>query len=375
MVKENLLTVIAANLVGVPFRLFSPRSIEAPSKALILKPCSISQVMMATPLLSALSDAYPQASFDWASSDWARPAISGNPLVGGFVDTGRVLLADGTWDDVKALIERLRPEQYDTCFIPSRSAILSYVAWQAGIPQRIGLNASGRGFAQTLPVKLPKSEKQEAEVYLSLAESIGINAKPDMAFYPSDRDRSRMTGRLVEGIGWDGVMPLAVLHPGGGRNPVRMDESKRWPAERFALLGSQLMRKYGARVLLVGSEDSQELAETILGMISTPVVNLTGQLSLGELGALCEMADLYVGNDTGPTQIAVAMGCPTLAIFGPTDPSISGPWSSNGKVRILQAQRGAVQSSWEGASADDAVLAARELLGLPPDHIAPNSST
>ncbi|KPK10112.1 MAG: hypothetical protein AMJ56_08995, partial [Anaerolineae bacterium SG8_19] len=85
----------------------------------------------ATPLLAVLSDALPEARFDWALSEWARPAISGNPRISQIIDTGQVTLADGTWADVGILIERLRQEEYDTCFVPSRSTLLSYISWRA----------------------------------------------------------------------------------------------------------------------------------------------------------------------------------------------------------------------------------------------------
>ena len=66
MPRENLLTAIAARLASVPFRMFANRQpFQTPRKALILKPCCLSQVMLATPLLAALKEAYPQAQFDW----------------------------------------------------------------------------------------------------------------------------------------------------------------------------------------------------------------------------------------------------------------------------------------------------------------------
>ena len=374
MLRDNLLTVALANVASLPFRLTPRRPVEAPKKALILKPCCMSQVMLATPLVASLSEAYPEALFDWAISRWARPAISGNPRINTLIDTVGATLPDGSWDDVRDLIATLRSEKYDTCFIPSRATLLSYIAWQAGIPQRIGLNVHGRGFAHTLPVKVPNDEKNEAKVYLTLAEALGIESQPEMEFYPTDGDRTAVTERLLDEIGWQGILPLAIIHPGGGENPVRQGKDTRWPAERFALLGSRLIRKYGAHLLLVGSDQEQELAETIVGLISAPVLNFAGRMSLGELGALCEVADLYVGNDAGPTQIAAAMGCPTLAIFGPTDPAVSGPYTGIGKVRILQPDDVSKPFSWEhGPTADDALAAADGLMGLPPDHIMPDT--
>ena len=111
-----------------------------------------------------------------------------NPQVAESIDTGQVGLAGGTRADIRALIDRLRQEKYDTCFIPARSSLLSYIAWQAGIPQRVGLNTRGRGFAHTMAVPVPRQPTHEAVIYLSLAEALGIEAEPHMNFYPTDAD-------------------------------------------------------------------------------------------------------------------------------------------------------------------------------------------
>ncbi|MCA9939141.1 MAG: glycosyltransferase family 9 protein [Anaerolineales bacterium] len=326
MPRDNYLTSAAALVAGIPFRLFARRAFPPPRKILILKPCCLSQVMLATPLLAALSNAYPKAQIDWAVCESARAAVATNPRVSELIDSGRVGLAQGRWQDVSALIARLRQEQYDTCFIPSRSALLSYIAWRAHIPRRVGLDNVGRGFAHTLPVRVPQEPAHEAEHYLKLAAVVGIAEQPPMEFFPRDTDRARTTERLVEELDWLGDRPLVMLHPGGGQNPVRVDLRRQWPMERFALLGNYLARQHGALVLLVGGEMDRERAEAALGLMSVRAFNFAGTLTLGELGALAEIADLYVGNDTGPTHVAAAAGCPTLAIFGPTDPLISRPF-------------------------------------------------
>jgi lipopolysaccharide heptosyltransferase II len=330
ILHDNFLTVSAARLASVPFRLLGRRAFVPPKKVLILKPCCISQVMLATTLLAALSESYPQAQFDWAVTGWARPAIATNPRLSELIDTGRVGLPDRTWEDVQALVERIRQQNYDTCFVPSRSTLLCYIAWRAGSPHRLGLNATGRGFAYTVPVSSRNRQAHEAATYLSLGAAVGIEYPGQMEFYPTDRDRSVVTELLVDEIDWLGDRPLVLIHPGGAENPVRPNQTKRWPVERFALLANHLARTVGAQVLLVGAESDRVLAEQVTGLSSAETPNLVGRLSLGELGALCEIADLYVGNDAGTTHVAAAVGCPTLAIFGPSDPAVSGPFATKG---------------------------------------------
>lgn len=293
---------------------------------------------MATPLLAAIDEAYPEAQIDWAVSEWSRPAIVGNSRVSELIDTGRVGFPDSTREDVTELAGRIRELNYDTCFIPSRSGWLTWVAWQAQIPQRIGLDSRGRGFAHTMPVPVPAGgdhPPHESLVYLALAHALDIDADVQMEFYPSDVDRARVTTLLVDQVDWLGDVPLVILHVGGGSNPTRPGAFKQWPEERFVLLGNYVQRKHQAKVLLVGGSNDSAKSASIQGMMAGNITDLTGKLSLGELGALCEVADLYVGSDTGPTHISAALGCPTLAIFGAGNPAVSGPYATKGPVTAL----------------------------------------
>lgn len=366
MPRETILTTALAQLARIPFRLWGKRPFAPPQKALILKPCCISQVMLTTPLLATLHKAYLDTRFDWAVSDWARPAIAGNPRLTELISTGSGGLGTARWSDVKALIEQLRAEQYDTCFIPGRSSLLAFIAWRAGIPQRIGLDVNGRGFAHTFPVKPAKDKQHEAEIYLSLAQAIGIEEtlidSARMEYYAPDVERTAVTQRLIDELDWLGDTPLIIIHPGGGSNPIHSNPEKQWPVERFVRLGNHLVKKYQAQILIVGGEGERPLAQIISGLMHASVANWTGRITLGELGALCEVADLYIGNDAGPTHIATAVGCPTLAIYGPSNPAVSGPYGG-GDTAVTLWRKMETNFSWEkGITVEDAIQAAEKML-------------
>ncbi len=367
MPQENTLTTAVARLAGIPFRLFARRPFVPPQKVLILHPCCISQVMLATPLLAALSKAYPKAQFDWAVSDWARPAISGNPHLTELISTGSTAVHLMTWAETRDVITRLRQERYDTCFIPGRSSILAYIAWKAGIPQRVGINVHGRGFAHTCPVSPPTGERHAAILYLALAGAIGIDVGHEqrlpMAFYPSDAARTAVTKRLIDELEWLGDVPLVIIHPGGGYGSAYEDKRKQWPVERFVRLSNHLVRKHKAQLIIVGSEHDRPLAEDITGMLPIPIADWTGSVTLSEIGALGEMADLYIGNDTGPTHIAAAVGCPTIALFGPSDPTVSAPYGEGERVIVLWQAEAGRPFNWEdGVTVQAARKAADKLL-------------
>lgn len=371
MSRANFLTTTFFHLARIPFGITGRGQFSTPEKVLILQSCCISQVMLATPLLAAVSESFPKARIDWGVGDWARPAIAGNPRLTELIHIGEYGIQNPGRAEVGALVERLRAEDYDTCFVPSRSAVLSYVAWRAGIKQRIGLNVRGRGFAHKMAVRPPQEARNSAVNNLALATAVGISeeitARVGEEFYPSDGARLAVTQRLVEEIDWLGDVPLVVLHPGGGENPMRSSPDKRWPVERFALLGNHLIRQHKARVVLVGTQDERPLTRAVAGLMAAKVSDLSGQLSLSEVGALCEVADLYVGNDAGPTHIAAATGCPTLALYGPNDPVYSMPYTKKGKVIALWRDLSDVEEerpfTWDmGITAGQAIEAADTLL-------------
>jgi lipopolysaccharide heptosyltransferase II len=363
MKDDNIVILAAANLARIPFWSARRRPFKSPRKALILKPCCLSQVLLTTPLLATLSEAFPDTRFDWAVSKWALPAVSGNPRITKLIDTRSVTFQDGKREDIRSLMEKIRMGDYDTCFVPSRSILLCYIAWRAGISQRIGLNQGGRGFAYTVPVSIPGSEVNEGEAYLSLANAIEISADVGSEFYPSDRARTDVTRLLVDELEWQGDRPLVLVHPGGGDNPVSADTDTRWPAERYASLANRLVHNLSARVILLGSEDEAPLIKSITGLMSADATDLAGRLDLDHIGALAEVADLYIGNDAGPIHVAAASACQTMAIFGPTNPAVSAPYLTKGKVIVLKPEVASSPFSWQnGPSVDDATRVAQEIL-------------
>jgi heptosyltransferase-2 len=125
--------------------------------------------------------------------------------------------------------------------------------------------------------------------------------------------------------------PFVILNP-GANNPA-----KRWPAERFAAIGSHVARLHGWRVLVNGSPAERELVDLVARLINdattahapasspfpapaTAVSLIDCGISMGALKGVVRHARLMVTNDTGPRHIAAAFGVPTLTLFGPTDP-------------------------------------------------------
>ncbi len=339
------------HLLRIPFRLrpFIPPNwgrerggaFNAPSSILIIKPCCLGDVLMATPVIAALRQAFPRARIDFAVGDWSRAMVENNPHLDGLVDCGPVGSGSRySWREYLDLARRICAGRYEACFVLDRSPLISLLPYLGGIPQRVGLDSQGRGFSLTVGVPVV-GLKHEVELYLDTVRAVGIEVNGPRAetlavellaleFYPTEEDRRHVAEMLRAAP----QVPLVIFHPAGGSNPGMILSAKRWPPQRFAALADRLIEEGVAQVCLVGGPDDGAIAAAIKdGMRAEPRAyepcDLTGRLTFGQLGALLERCDLFIGHDTGAMHLAVAVGAPVVAIFGPSDPRMYGPYGKN----------------------------------------------
>ncbi len=121
--------------------------------------------------------------------------------------------------------------------------------------------------------------------------------------------------------GWKGDRPLVMVHPGSG------GRSKCWPLERYFSLVGTLLAEEGAFVVIATgpAEDNRFLDRVEAFCKGRERIMHLGDTDLPSLAALLGRCSVYVGNDSGVSHLAAAVGSPTVALFGPTDPLVWGP--------------------------------------------------
>lgn len=318
--REAAIT-LACGLLKLLLRPWTRRSRRprgAPGRILILRPCCLGDVLMTTSLLRALNEAYPAATIAYGVGRWSAAALANNPHL------DRVLLlpdrpAAREWLRIAG---RLRRERFDLAVLPERSPLPGLAALLAGIPRRVGLDSAGRGFALTDPVAV-RGTRHETDRALDLARALGMpGGSRQLIYQPGPEAVGRVAHVLAERTAGE---PLFIVHPGGGANPGVTMDSKRWPPERFAAIADALLARHGGSVALVGGPGDRAAVAATAATMRGAALDLCGALDLDALGALCECATLYLGNDAGTTHLAEACGAPTVAVFGPTDPAMYGP--------------------------------------------------
>jgi ADP-heptose:LPS heptosyltransferase len=344
-VRDALVSLVTRSLARL-FLKKRPPEHSAFDSILILKPCCLGDVLMATPVIAALRRAYPLAQIDFATGSWSRPVVVAHPELRGVVNTGRVGQGAYGWLDVWNLARQLRAAHYDLCLTLDRSPRVGLVAWLARIPYRAGLDSGGRGFAHNIRVPVPPI-RYEPELYLDVPRAVfpqtprsKFEFVPEQ-FFPTENDKAFIVSLLDKGCPStpsarggtaDSSLIWIALHPGGGANPGTVLSSKRWPPDRFAAIADSLVEQYGAKVFLVGGPSDAAVTNAVRTAMrhggDNALVDLTGQLTFGQLGALYQRCVLMIGNDSGVMHLANACGTPVVALYGPSDPRVYGPYDA-----------------------------------------------
>jgi heptosyltransferase II len=279
---------------------------------------------MATAALKALRQGYPEAHITFAVGGWSKRVIEHHDLADDILDTGSLANPAASISGMRRFVNQLRDGNFDMAISLVRSPLMSMALLMSGIPNRVGLDSSGRGFGYTVRTVInPLEARNEGEIYLETMKSLGLDTSDCYVNVPvREEDMVNMRAVLhLRGI----EKPYVVVNPCGGDNPGMLMSSKRWPVRNFAALIERLDK----RVILLGGPDDGEIIAAVQAESSQPVTAFIGELSFGEIGALAKMSVGYIGNDTGLTHLAAAVGAKTVMILGPSDPVRYGPFAKD----------------------------------------------
>jgi heptosyltransferase I len=290
-------------------------------KVLILKPSSLGDVIHALPVARLLRRHFPGAEIHWWLNRELIPLLERDPDIRRLVPFDRKRWArPAGWGVVVGTLRDLRAEHYDWVLDLQSLARSSVVGWLACGRFTAGLRDWREGAPLLYDIAIPRPSPQTHAVdwYLELLRHLNVPVDRHFEWLPENPDgatlvRSRWP-QLTSGR-WIALQPGARWH------------NKRWPAESYRELARRLLAQDpNLQIAVLGGRDEAALAETIVTIGSHRVLNLAGRQSLPELVETLRSVDLLVTNDTGPMHIAVALGKPVVALFGPTDPRRTGPY-------------------------------------------------
>lgn len=326
-IKERLRLAILRRMAAHWPRPPEPPAGARPGKVLVIRPDHLGDILLTFPALRLLRQSLPEARITALVGPWAAPAISLNPDVDA-VETcpfpGFTRRTKGSpWAPYALLRDearRLRSQNFDAALIlrPDHwwGAMLARLA---GIPIRTGYDVPEclPFLSQALPLQHDRHHVEHSlNLVRALAGDAAASFRPEL-FYPVSAEDARFAAEMDSC--WPGDGPLVVVHPGSGA-PVKL-----WTPQGFAAVADGLTERRQARVVVTGGPGEEALVRAVAhSCIHNPYI-LMG-VSLGRMAALLSRARLAVGLDSGIMHLAVAVGTPSVHLYGPVARTAFGPW-------------------------------------------------
>ncbi len=283
---------------------------------LVWLPSPMGDAVLCTPALRAIRQQFEDSKITFLANWTVQKILSPNPFNDAWLQPKE--------NNPFAIAKMLKRHNFSHAVLFKNSFASALAVFLAGIPSRIGYAREGRSLMLTDRLHPPKLNIREfkpvsmVDYYLAIASWLGADTKDrSLEVTIESQDEQNLCAKLPELL--SPKRPVVVLVPGGAFGP-----SKCWPGERFARTADWLIDNYDATVVVsvASNQAEKQIAKEICDLSKHKLISLAEiPVSLGELKALFSLADLVIGNDTGPRHIAIALQRKLITLFGPNDPA------------------------------------------------------
>ena len=305
--------------------------LQSLSRVLVVKLRHHGDVLLTSPLFNVLKARAPHLEIDALVYADTEEMLSEHPAIHTLHTIGRRWKTEGWIAYLRheaRLLQALRARRYDLLVHLTEHPRGSWLARALGTRYAVTRDWSPRRgrlwhAAFTHRYRIPEKPRHTVEVHLDALRRIGIQPSEEerrLVLVPGREAESNVDEILRTQQALAGE-PFVLMHP------TSRWMFKSWRPDAFRELIERLQAD-GHRIVLTASPDERERAfvrEITIGL-RTPVVDLSGQLTLKTLAAIIGRARLFVGMDSVPMHIAAAMQTPVVALFGPSGEHEWGPW-------------------------------------------------
>lgn len=298
-------------------------------RILIIQLRRIGDVLMCTPAVRALRRSFPEGYIAFLVEGECSDLLMHNPHL------DQVLVLDRRkyknplyWLQT---IRRIRRERFDVAIDFLGNPRSTYICFLSGAERRAGYDIPVRRWFYNMIATEDPTARYSAAHKLGVLKLLGVESSDvQLDFFVSAEARLFSERFFRENRIDSGSLIVCI-------SPTSRRRFRRWPLDRFARLADWLTSQFGARVILVWGPGEKHVVEKVRDQMKRKPVVCWETKNLLELGAILEKCDLYLGNDNGTKHIAVAMGKPTVTIYGPEDPR-SWTYPDKSRHRFLKAQ-------------------------------------
>ena len=279
---------------------------SAPRRILVLRPGGLGDLIILLPVLSTLKTRFPDATLDLVCEKRNRAALRLSNL-----DIRPLLYDASPW----RFLRRLKQARYDVVVDTEQFHHFSALfAWFSGAPVRIGFNINPHRNPLYTHLIHYASDGYEGDQFMRLLAPLSATDAPynlDCFLRDAMLGDARPAGETPDSA------PFAILHPGVG------SRYKRWPPERYADLARRIAETWGVDIVALRGGANDRATGRIVGALNAlnhPRIRIEPFRPLRETAALIRRGKLLIGPDSGLIHLAIALGTPTVTLFGPSDP-------------------------------------------------------
>lgn len=293
-----------------------------PRNIIVRMPNWIGDLVMATPILSDLRKAYPNARITAMCRSPICELLKEDPEIDELFCFSKAS-GFGRRAGRRSVIEKLRKGEYDLGILLTHSFSSAWWFWLGKVKIRLGYECNGRKILLTHRLPFPENIQNQHLVvtYKQILQPLGISVTdtpPRLYLTPKEMNDSRAL-LLQQGIP-EGAL-IVGINPG-----ATYGSAKCWLPERFREVTQKLLRDENIYIVYFGDHGTANLVKEICQGLPSRVVNLAGLTTLRELTSLISQCDVILTNDSGPMHIADAIGTPIVALFGSTSEVVTGPY-------------------------------------------------
>jgi lipopolysaccharide heptosyltransferase I len=286
---------------------------------LVVRLGALGDLVHALPAAAAMRAAWPGATIDWLVDARYAALLELVPIV-----DRAVVISGRAGRSLLEVVRELRRARYDLAIDFQGLLKSAVLARAAGAGETVGFVAAQlrEPAAAVFYTRRVRGDDSGHVVRknLSMVESLGAPASEVSA--PLNVTASAVPGQVRELLGLDAAGRFAVLNPGAGW------PNKQWPAERYGALALHLRERHGMPSIVTWGPNEHALAGEVAAA-SGGAAQPAPAATIGDLIALSRAAALFVAGDTGPLQLAAAVGTPVVGVFGPTNPLRNGSWRAD----------------------------------------------
>ena len=302
------------------FGIFKTRNINAPKNILVIQLWGLGETILTLPAMEALRQKYKKSIIDVLATNRNKEVYFGNRNINnaGTLGLNPVSIISFMLGNFKKYDLAIDMEEYLN--------VSSVIAFLAG-KRRIGFSHGVRSNLYT--DKIHYNDKQHViYTFLDLLKPLGIKKNVDKLpkLNYSSNDKKNADGLLKKfGIGKRDFIA------GFGVGAAESAKSRMWPAERYAKAADFLIKKYNAKIILIGNNEERKFIDGLQNLIKSKnsSFNAAGLVNTREMFYLIGLCKIFIGNDSGPMHVAAAQGVRTIGLFGCNLPVRFGPFGKN----------------------------------------------